>query len=93
MEEHKYSKWTVEGDKKKRWICGCFQTADNYFKFCDSHNETLKKAIQAQIDELDMTLVVEDQIASIATNADTKTMAIVLSNLITVLSAGPAVSL
>ncbi len=95
MSEHKYSKWTVEGDKKTKWICGCFQTADDYFKFCDTHNETLKKAIQAQVDELDMTLIVEDedQIARIATNADTKTIAIVLSNLMTVLSAGPAVSL
>ncbi len=60
MSEHKYSKWTVEGDKKTEWICGCFQTADDYFKFCNTHNETLKKAIQAQIDELDMTLIVED---------------------------------
>ena len=60
MDEQKYSKWTVEGDKKTRWICGCFQTADNYFKFCDAHNETLRKAIQAQIDELDMTLIVEE---------------------------------
>ncbi len=95
MSEHKYSKWTVEGDKKTKWICGCFQTADNYFKFCNLHNETLKKAIQAQIDELDMTLIIEDkdQIARIATKADTTTMAIVLSNLMTVLSAGPAVSL
>ena len=93
MSEHKYSKWTVEGEKKTKWICGCFQTADNYFKFCDAHNETLKKAIQAQVDELDMTLIVEDQIARIATNADTKTIAIVFSNLMTVLSAGPAVSL
>ncbi len=93
MSERKYSKWTVEGDKKTKWICGCFLTVDNYFKFCDAHNETLKKAIQAQVDELDMTLLVEDQIASIATKADTKTIAIVLSNLMTVLSAGPAVSL
>ncbi len=95
MSEHKYSKWTVEGDMKTKWICGCFQTADGYFKFCDTHDETLKKAIQAQIDELDMTRIVEDkdQIASIATKADTKTIAIVLSNLMTVLSAGPAVSL
>ena len=95
MSEHKYSKWTVEGDKKTKWICGCFLTVDDYFKFCNTHNETLKKAIQAQIDELDMTLLVEDkdQIASIATNADTKTMAIVFSNLMTVFSAGPAVSL
>jgi len=60
MSEHKYSKWTVEGDKKTEWICGCFQTADNYFKFCDTHNMTLKKAIQAQIDEMDMTLIVEE---------------------------------
>ena len=93
MSEHKYSKLTVEGDKKTKWICGCFLTVDDYFKFCEMHNETLKKAIQAQVDELDMTLVVEDQRASIATNADTKTIAIVLSNLITVFSAGPAVSL
>ena len=77
MAENKYSKWTVEGDKKTKWICGCFQTADNYFKFCDTHNETLKKAIQAQIDELDMTLIVDGQIARIAINADTKTIAIV----------------
>ena len=93
MSKHKYSKWTVEGDKKTKWICGCFLTVDGYFKFCDTHNETLKKAIQAQVDELDMTLLVEDQIASIATNADTKTIAIVFSNLMTVFSAGPAVSL
>ena len=95
MAEHKYSKWTVEGDKKTRWICGCFQTADDYFKFCDKHNETLKKAIQAQIDELDLTLVIEEknQIAIIATNADTKTIAIVFKSLITVFNAGPAVSL
>ena len=61
MSEHKYSKWTVEGDKKTKWICGCFLTVDGYFKFCDTHNETLKKAIQAQVDELDMTLLVEDK--------------------------------
>ena len=95
MSEHKYSKWTVEGDKKTKWICGCFQTADDYFKFCDTHNGTLKKAIHAQIDELDMTRLVEEenQIVIIATKADTNTIAIVLSNLMTVLSAGPAVSL
>ena len=55
MTEHKYSKCTVEGDKKTKWICGCFQTADDYFKFCDKHGDTLKKAIKAQVDELDMT--------------------------------------
>ena len=93
MSENKYSKWTVEGDKKTKWICGCFQTADNYFKFCEKHNPTLQKAIQAQIDELDMTLIVEGQIAMIATNAETNTIAIVFNNLMTVFSAGPAVSL
>ena len=61
MSEHKYSKCTIEGDKKTKWICGCFLTVDDYFKFCDTHNETLKKAIQAQVDELDMTLLVEDK--------------------------------
>ena len=57
--DEKYSKVTIEGDKETEWICGCFQTADNYFKFCNSHNQTLQKAIQAQIDELDMTRVIE----------------------------------
>ncbi|MEK9682700.1 MAG: hypothetical protein EA446_05140 [Nitrosopumilus sp.] len=61
MVEHKYSKWTVEGDKKIEWICGCFQTADNFFKFCEMHEGTLKKAIQAQVDELDLTQVVEEK--------------------------------
>ena len=60
MSEQKYSKWTVEGDKKTKWICGCFLTVDGYFKFCDAHNVTLRKAIQSQIDELDMTLFVEE---------------------------------
>ena len=57
--DEKYSKVTIEGDKKTEWICGSFQTADNYFKFCNSHNQTLQKAIQAQIEELDMTRVIE----------------------------------
>ena len=61
MDEHRYSKCTVEGDKKTRWICGCFQTIDDYFKFCNKHEKTLRKAIQAQVDELDMTLAIEDQ--------------------------------
>jgi predicted transcriptional regulator len=51
----------VEGDKKIKWICGCFQTVDNYFKFCEKHAETLKRAIQSQVDELDMTLLIEDK--------------------------------
>ena len=60
MIDPKYSKGTVEGDKKIKWICGCFQTTDDYFKFCDKHNDILKKAIQTQIDELDMTLQIKD---------------------------------
>ena len=55
-----YSKGTIEGDKKTKRICGYFLTTDNYFKFCSTHNQTLQKAIQAQIDELDMTLIVEE---------------------------------
>ncbi|KAG2477255.1 MAG: hypothetical protein NPMRth3_2600001, partial [Nitrosopumilales archaeon] len=50
MEKHPYAKHTVEGDKKTKWICGCFETVDDYFKFCDKHNDTLKRAIKAQID-------------------------------------------
>ena len=61
MEEHPYSKLTVEGDKKTRWICGCFETVDNFFKFCSKHDNTLKKAIEAQIDELDMTMIIEEK--------------------------------
>ncbi len=60
MEKHPYARHTIEGDTKTKWICGCFQTVDEYFKFCDKHNETLKKAINAQIDELDMTIVVKE---------------------------------
>ncbi len=60
MEKHPYARHTIEGDKKTKWICGCFHTVDEYFKFCDKHNETLKKAINAQVDELDMTIVVEE---------------------------------
>ena len=55
----KYSKITIEGDKKTEWICGCFQTADDYFKFCSKHSQNLQKAIQSQVDELDMTLSID----------------------------------
>ena len=58
---HQYHRFTIEGDKKTRWICGCFQTEDDYFKFCSKHNENMKKAILAQIDELDMTKIVKDE--------------------------------
>jgi hypothetical protein len=57
---HPYVRLTVEGDKKTKWICGCFQTEDGFFKFCSRHDETLKRAISAQIDELDMTMEITD---------------------------------
>lgn len=62
MELTKYSRLSVEGDKKTRWKCGCYQTIDDFFKFCPKHNESLKKAILSQIDELDLTLLVQEQI-------------------------------
>jgi hypothetical protein len=43
--EPKYHKLTVEGDKKTQWICGCFETIDGYFWFCDEHKNTLNKTI------------------------------------------------
>ena len=60
MSKHPYAKLTVEGNKKTKWICGCYLTEDDFFKFCAKHNETLKKTILSQIDELDMTLVVKE---------------------------------
>lgn len=54
-----YNKHTVEGDKKTQWICGCFETIDGYFWFCNEHKNTLRKTIEAQIDELDMTRILE----------------------------------
>ena len=60
MGKHPYAKLTVEGDKKTKWICGCYLTEDDFFKFCSKHNESLKKTILSQIDELDMTLVVKE---------------------------------
>ena len=61
MELLPYSRLTVEGDKKTRWICGCFETVDGFFNFCEKHNDSLKKAIEAQIDELDMTIVIDEK--------------------------------
>ena len=61
MKAPSYAKLTVEGDKKTRWICGCFVTVDDFFKFCSQHNDSLKRAIESQIDELDMTMVVDDK--------------------------------
>ena len=56
-----YRKLTVEGEKKTHWICGCFETVDGFFKFCNEHNDAIKKTIEAQIDELDMTMVVDEK--------------------------------
>ena len=53
MKAPSYAKLTVEGDKKTRWICGCFVTVDDFFKFCSQHNDSLKRAIESQIDELE----------------------------------------
>ena len=61
MDKHRYARLTIEGDKRTEWMCGCFLTEDDYFKFCPRHNESLKKAVLAQIDELDMTIVVPEQ--------------------------------
>jgi hypothetical protein len=55
-----YSKLTVEGEKKTQWICGCFETVDGFFKFCNDHDNAMRKTIEAQIDELDMTMVVDE---------------------------------
>ena len=56
-----YSRLTVEGDIQTQWICGCFETIDGFFKFCSEHNDAMKKTIESQIDELDMTLVVDEK--------------------------------
>ena len=58
MSEKKYYRSTIEGEKSTLWICGCFETKDEFFKFCDKHKDTLRKAVVAQIDELDMTRIV-----------------------------------
>ena len=57
MLEKKYYRSTIEGEKGIQWICGCFETKDGFFKFCDKHKDTLSKAVVAQIDELDMTRI------------------------------------
>ena len=56
-----YNKLTVEGEIQTEWICGCFETVDGFFKFCTEHNDAMKKTIEAQIDELDMTIVIDDK--------------------------------
>ena len=61
MKLHPYARLSIEGDKKTRWICGCFETVDGFFKFCSEHNDSLRKAIGSQIDELDMTIIVDEK--------------------------------
>ena len=56
----KYSRLSIEGDIQTRWICGCFETVDGFFKFCAQHREAMKQTIESQIDKLDMTTVVEE---------------------------------
>jgi hypothetical protein len=56
-----YNRLSVEGDIQTRWICGCFETVDGFFKFCSQHNESMKQTIESQIDKLDMTTVVEEK--------------------------------
>ncbi len=59
--EAKYRKMTVEGDASTKWICGCFETVDGFFKFCKEHNDAMKRTIEAHIDELDMTMVIDEK--------------------------------
>jgi hypothetical protein len=56
-----YNRLTVEGDMHTRWICGCFETVDGFFKFCPQHSELMKQTIVSQIDKLDMTTIVEEK--------------------------------
>jgi hypothetical protein len=56
-----YNRLTIEGDMQTKWICGCFETVDGFFKFCSQHNEAMKHTIESQIDKLDMTTVVEEK--------------------------------
>jgi len=56
-----YNRLTVEGDIQTKWICGCFETVDGFFKFCSQHGELMKHTIVSQIDKIDMTTVVEEK--------------------------------
>ena len=56
-----YNRLTIEGDIQTKWICGCFETVDGFFKFCPQHSDTMKNTIENQIDKLDMTTVVEEK--------------------------------
>lgn len=60
-EKGAYNRLTIEGDIQTKWICGCFETVDGFFKFCPQHNDTMRQTIEVQIDKLDMTTVVEDK--------------------------------
>ncbi len=56
-----YNRLTVEGDMQTKWICGCFETVDGFFKFCPQHSELMKQTIVSKIDKLDMTTIVEEK--------------------------------
>jgi len=56
-----YNRLTVEGDVQTKWICGCFETVDGFFKFCTEHNDIMRGTIESQIDELDMTMVIKEK--------------------------------
>jgi hypothetical protein len=59
VEQIKYRRLSIEGDVQTRWICGCFETVDGFFKFCPQHKDIMRTTIEAQIDRLDMTTVGE----------------------------------
>ena len=61
MKKSDYNRLTIEGDIQTKWICGCFETIDGFFKFCSQHNDVMRQTIEAQIDKLDMTTVVEEK--------------------------------
>ena len=56
-----YNRLSIEGDIQTKWICGCFETVDGFFKFCPQHSDTMRHTIESQIDKLDMTTVVEEK--------------------------------
>ena len=49
MSEKNYYRSTIEGEKSTQWICGCFETKDGFFKFCDKHKDTAGPALNTVI--------------------------------------------
>ena len=62
MELNPYARLSMEGEKNTKGICGCFETVDGFFKFCSKHQSTLKKAIESQIDEPHMPIVIDEKV-------------------------------